>query len=197
MMNEVIRLGSCEELMKKYEEQKRTIADYLSLAFYKKYFSQFRLQYSKKSCCVVEEDGFYVYIEFYLNDNIRVKGSFDFYLCNGNYELGGDWNYLRVIFDETSHFYYDGKYNKIFTVNIHEKHKSIIQYFEQDMDNIFSEMGDFVRTFYKRLYSTRYLHHLQCTYTFLLICQKITIFPKDIYLFIAKKILFFILEIKN
>lgn len=183
---------SCEELMEKYKEQKRTIADYLSFAFYKKYFSQFGLQYSKKNCCVDTDDGFYCYIEFYLNENIRVKCHFDLVMCDGKYEMCGSSNCLYIKFDETSDFWYDGKYNETHFVNIDEKHKPIIKYFEQDMDNIFSEMCDFIPTFYKKLYSTRYLHNLQCTYTFLIICKKFAIFPKDIYLLISRKILFFL-----
>ena len=181
---------SCEELMEKYKEQKRTIADYLSFAFYKKYFSQFGLQYSKKNCYVDTDDEFYCYIKFYLNENIRVKCYFDLVLFDGKYEKWGGNNYLYIKFNETSYFCYDGKYNVTQFVNIDEKHKPIIKYFKQDMDNIFSKMCDFVHNFYKKLYSTRYLHNLQCTYTFLIICKKFAIFPKDIYLLISRKILF-------
>lgn len=47
---------------------------------------------------------------------------------------------------------------------------------------------------YNLLYKTRYYYKLQSVITFLLICKHHTIFPKDIYLLIAKKILFFCFE---
>ena len=70
-------------------------------------------------------------------------------------------------------------------------------------DNVKLEMINYFLTNYKLigetfikkynlLYKTKYYYNLQSTTTFLLICKSKPIFPKDIYLLIAKKILFFV-----
>lgn len=63
----------------------------------------------------------------------------------------------------------------------------------QTITNYFVKDGDFIKVShhkYKLLYNTSYYHDLHSLTTFLLICKLRPIFPKDVYLLIAKKILF-------
>ena len=68
-----------------------------------------------------------------------------------------------------------------------ENIKQITQYFINHEDLI-----KFVMKKYNRLYKTQYYNNLQSVTTFLLICKFLKFLPKDIYLIIAKKILFFL-----
>ena len=64
----------------------------------------------------------------------------------------------------------------------------------QTITNYFVSDDDFIKVShhkYKLLYNTSYYHDLHSLTTFLLICKLRPIFPKDIYLLIAKKIIFF------
>lgn len=67
--------------------------------------------------------------------------------------------------------------------------------------NYFIYDDDFIKVSYNKydkLYNTSYYYNLQSVTTFLLICRNNPIFPKDIYLLISKKILFFfVLNRKN
>jgi hypothetical protein len=68
-----------------------------------------------------------------------------------------------------------------------EETLKIIDYFLEDDFIIVSN-----RKYFNLYDSKNYYHNLQSATTFLLICKSQPIFPKDIYLIIAKKILFFL-----
>lgn len=56
---------------------------------------------------------------------------------------------------------------------------------------------NYINHIYNKFYNTDYYNNLQSVTTFLLICKHNPIFPKDIYLIIAKKIFFFIVTKKK
>ena len=54
------------------------------------------------------------------------------------------------------------------------------------------KFAKYINHVYTKFYNTDYYNNLQSVTTFLLICKHKYIFPKDIYLLIAKKIIFFV-----
>ena len=62
--------------------------------------------------------------------------------------------------------------------------RKVYEYFKSPTDFI-----EYISHIYDKLYNTNYYYNLQSVTTFILVCRNNPIFPKDIYLLIAKKIL--------
>lgn len=114
---------------------------------------------------------FYVSIQFYLYgafESVEIKGS----TRDGNITIYHQ--YVNKIVQNKTDFIEDMRIRQMTHYFI--KYKKFINYVIQK---------------YNRLYKTQYYNNLNRITTFLLICKQKPIFPKDIYLLIAKKILFF------
>lgn len=177
---------SCDELKKKYKEQKAAIKKYLAFAFYKKYFSRFGFAYVGSDFSIDFKE-YEISVALHLDCEIVVKCVFQYYIKeDGGIEAFG--TYLYIGHNNTTMYYYDWNYDE-FDNHTNEECKPMVRYFIQNIKTEFPKMAEYLYKFYRTLFYTSYLHNLQCTYTFLLICQNKQIFPKDIYLLIAKKIL--------
>lgn len=115
---------------------------------------------------------FYVSIQFTLYgafESVEIKGS----TRDGNITIYHQ--YVNKIVQNKTDFIEDMRIRQMTHYFI--KYKKFINYVIQK---------------YNRLYKTQYYNNLNRITTFLLICKQKPIFPKDIYLLIAKKILFFV-----
>lgn len=124
---------------------------------------------------------------FSLINGLNIYISYHFY---GN--MYSDKNLIIEYFD------FDDKYilysSRTVIINHIERYKDKLDEQTSKIINYFLE-DDFIivsnRKYYNLYDSKNYYHNLQSVTTFLLICKTFAIFPKDIYLLIAKKILFF------
>ena len=172
---------SCRELKVKYEKQKKVIKNFLVKIFYQKYFSQFGkcLGGSLEINC---DEYYSIYI---MTDNeIEIRFKFNYYK-EENTAYGSDS--CLTISSKDFLFEYDWYIPEIYKKGVFDEYLVAIEYFEKHIDTEFENICLFVVTYYDKLYNTNFYNDL--IYSLLVLKS---LFPKDIYFLISKKLFFFL-----
>ncbi len=171
---------SCRELKVKYKEQKNIIKNFLVKIFYQKYFSQFG-KCLGGSLEINFDEHYSIYI---MADNeIEIRFKFNYYK-EENTAYGSDS--CLTISSKDFLFEYDWYIPEIYKKGVFDKYLVIIKYFEKHIDIEFENICQFVVTYYDKLYNTNFYNDL--IYSLLVLKS---LFPKDIYFLISKKLFFF------
>lgn len=164
------------------EKRKEDIDAEMIRTIHRKYFSKYKFVGGSFSDC------YSIYLQIREND-IQYKIYIDFRYIFDKYDnIYNLVDYTLELYPiGSSHIYHFEKR----TVRYQKENCMIVQYINDEIVEKRENMCEFIRKYHYKLYNTQFYNNLRRVTTFLLICKSQPIFPKDIYLLIAKKILFF------
>ncbi len=165
------------------EKRKEDIDAEMIRTIYRKYFSKYKFVRGSFN------NWYRIRLEIQEND-VQYKIYIDFrYLFN-------KYDNIYNLVDYTFVLYQSGMSGDIYRFEkravCRKQNCLIAQFINDEIVDKRESICEFIRKYHYKLYNTQFYNNLRRVTTFLLICKSQPIFPKDIYLLIAKKILFFL-----